>query len=218
MLSKKNSQKIHACIMDQIKDVEKCLISFESFMRAATTPETVSETLSSLAVDIGRMEAEADASLRRMIDSLSGAYLPSTREDIISIATSCDKVANKCESVTNMMVMQKFSFPAGYAEDVMKILSVTHEQFEILEKSISALFGDFGSLLKDHSILDQIREKESWVDEIEKKLYEQTFAMEDMDLAHKMQVAQFVEHIADISDAIENIADKIQIMLITRKA
>ena len=33
-----------------------------------------------------------------------------------------------------------------------------------------------------------------------------------------MQTARFVELVCDISDVIENIADKIQIMLITRKA
>lgn len=40
----------------------------------------------------------------------------------------------------------------------------------------------------------------------------------DVSLAEKMQLFQFVEWLADLSDIIENIADKIQIMLITRKA
>ena len=37
---KKNSN-IHTMIVEQIKDVEKCIIHFENFMRAATTAETV---------------------------------------------------------------------------------------------------------------------------------------------------------------------------------
>ena len=40
----------------------------------------------------------------------------------------------------------------------------------------------------------------------------------DMELAARMQLAQQIESLCDISDAIENIADKMQIMLITRKA
>ena len=88
---KKNSD-VHTLIVEQIKDVEKCLVKFESFMEAATTPETVPETLVTLVEGVKDAENVADRSLRAIIDSLSdGAYLPSTREDLISIATSCDK-------------------------------------------------------------------------------------------------------------------------------
>lgn len=217
MLSKKNSKKIYECITEQINDVENCVISFETFMRAATTPETVSETLQTLALDIQRKEANADISLRRMIDSLSGAFLPSTRQDLITIATRCDKIANKCESIALMTVWHKFRFPESYNAPIMDILAITHEQFQILQKAIIMMFTEFGSLLKDHSILDDVRAKESQVDAIETDLYKKIFDT-DMSLAEKLQMQTFVEHICDISDVVENIADEIQIMLITRKA
>lgn len=219
MLSKsKKTQNVHTMITEQIKDVETCLIHFESFMQAATTPETVPETLRTLAECVGQAEAEADKSLRRMIDSLAeGSYLPSTRESLISIATSCDRVANKCEYVANVMVAQKVRFPESFSKDLASVIDLTRVQFEILEKTISKLFSDFGSLLKDHSILDKIREKESEVDYIEKNLYEQIFDM-DVELAERLQLNQVLRAICDISDVIENIADQIQIMLITRKA
>jgi predicted phosphate transport protein (TIGR00153 family) len=153
-----------------------------------------------------------------MIDSLStGSYLPSTREDLINIATSCDRVANKCEHVAKVIVMQKIRLPEAFAEDVMKILSITHEQFEILEQSISMLFGKLNAFMKDHSSLDKIRDLESKVDNIEDDLTERIFNL-DMELAAKVQLAHLVELICDLSDVIEDIADKIQIMLITRKA
>ena len=218
MLSKKNNKNLHDLIMDQIKDVETCLINFQGFMRAAATPETVNETLRSLSVGVAQMENEADLSLRRMIDSLQGSsFLPSTREDLINIATSCDRVANKCEHVSIMTVHQKFRFPQNITKDVCEIIDITCGQFEILKKSIDLLFGSFGELLKDHKILDDIRAEETRVDKIEQKLYSQIFEC-DMELAKQMQCAQFLEQICDISDIIENIADKIQIMLITRKA
>lgn len=219
MFSKtKKTNAVHLLIIEQIRDVESCLLYFESFMRAACTPETVFETLRSLAINVGEAEAKADISLRKMIDSLTGpAYLPSTREDIISIATSCDHIANKCESVANRVIFQHFTFPEEYSADFVEILSVTHTQFELLEKAITRLFANFGEMLKDHSILDDIRRHESHIDKIEHKLYEQIYAL-DLDLAHRMQLAQYVEMLCDLSDIIENIADKIQIMLITRKA
>lgn len=209
---------VHILLLEQLRDVESCLNYFESFMHAACTPETVHETLKSLAVNVGDAEAKADISLRKMIDSLQGhAYLPSTREDIISVATSCDKIANKCEGIANHVVYQHFSFPTQFADNLLEIVSITHDQFEVLEKAITMLFTNFGEMLRDHSILDKIREFESMVDTIEHQLNEEVYAL-DVELAARMQLAKYVESLCDISDTIENIADKMQIMLITRKA
>ena len=214
----KNTKKVQTMISEQIQDVKDCLVSFESFIRAACTPETVFETLDSLAAGVGEKEAIADRSLRAMIDSLgTGSYLPSTREDLISIATKCDSVANKCEGAANMLVFQRFSIPVEYEDKLIDIVSITHNQFDILEKSIEMLFSKFDELTKDHHILDDIRHLESDVDKIEQNLYRHIFQL-DLDLAEKNQLAKFVENVCDISDTIENIADKIQIMLITRKA
>ena len=218
MFSKKDQKDVHALIMEQIGDVKTCLINFEGFMRASIAPETVVETLRVLAGGVAQAENVADVSLRKMIDSLAEtAYLPSTRQEIISIATDCDRIANKCEHFAQMSIFQRFRFPAEFAEDINKMLAITNEQFDVLQNSISTLFSNFGALAKDHQILDEIRAHESAVDRIEQKLYDSIFDME-ISLAEKMQLFQFVEWLADLSDIIENIADKIQIMLITRKA
>jgi len=218
MIAKKKNNRVHDLFTDQIKDVETCLIQFESFLLATTTRGTAFETMQALSGAVAQAEATADESLRRMIDSLAGtSLLPSTREELIEIATSCDRIANKCEHAANMIVFQHFRFPETYAQDVMKIVSITREQFAILKKSVLQLFMNFSELLKDHKILDDIRAQESQVDAIEQNLYKQIFQL-DMGLAERTQIAKMVEYLSDISDIIENIADKIQIMLITRKA
>ncbi len=218
MFQKRKNNSVHVLIMEQISDVKSCLIKFEEFIRTICVPETAPETVKSLSESVCQAENAADKSLRRMIDSLVGtAYLPSTREDLISVATSCDKIANKCETFTKQVVFQKFHIPEAFGEDFLEIVTVTRAQFALLEKSISLLFSDFGKLLKDHSILDEVRAHESKVDAVEQSLNERIFAL-DVDLADRLQIASFLELICDISDQIENIADKIQIMLVTRKA
>ena len=57
-------------IMEQLKDVEGCLINFENFMRAASTGEAAPETLRALESGVVQMEAAADRSLTGMIESL----------------------------------------------------------------------------------------------------------------------------------------------------
>ena len=217
MFKKNKNTEVHAYIMEQIKDVEACMRSFENFIRAASSTAADVDTLQMLCDDVCKKEYVADVSLRRMIDSLAGtSFLPSSREDLIAIATSCDKVANKCESVALMAIYQHFRFPEDHANDLLKIITITHKQFDLLEESISLLFSKFNDLLKDHSILDRIRDLESEVDDIEQMLYKDIFLM-DMDLANQMQLANYVTSLCDLSDIIEDIADKIQIMLVTRK-
>lgn len=217
MFKKEKNNEVHAVIMEQITAVENCMRSFENFIRASSTPVTDAETLEMLCDDVCKKEDIADKTLRKMIDSLVGSsFLPSSRENLISIASSCDKVANKCEYFAIMALNQRFRFPTEYADDLLRIISITHKQFDVLEESISMLFSRFSNMLKDHSILDQIRALESDVDFIEEALYKKIFSM-NVDLAHQLQMKDFLETLCDLSDIIENIADQIQIMLVTRK-
>ena len=216
MLNKKCN--VHDLIMEQIKDVEKCLVTFKSFMTAAVVEDTSFATLDSLRIAVGDAENAADVSLRAMIDSLSGgSYLPSTREDLISIATSCDKIANKCEDVSKLIVLFKLSLPAQFANDLKEIFSITEQQFAKLESAIDMLFSNLNAFQKNHAILDEIRALETKVDVIEYSISQRIFDM-DIELAAKMQLFDLIDLYCDISDVIENIADKIQIMLIARKA
>ena len=213
----KKGKAAEAMISEQLKDVKECLVSFESFIRAACTTDVNFDTLDALAVSVGLKESTADDSLRSMIDALGeGIYLPSTREDLIDIATMCDKVANKCESAANMVVFQQFTIPTEYDESMIKIMEITHKQFDILESAVKTLFTKVDVLVKDHKILDDIRALESEVDAIEQSLYRKIFKR-DMPLAERTQLASFIDLVSDISDITENIADKIQIMLISRK-
>ena len=219
MFLKPDNSKVHNMITEQIKDVEGCLKAYEKFLKAACKPETVTETLEALCDGVHQMENAADRSLRAMIDSLSdGAFLPATREDLIAIATSCDKVANKCEHTALQLNLEEFRFPVEYAKDLEAIMAATTEQFATLEKAIGMMFSNFGAMLKDHSILDEIRAGESKVDAIELSLLKTIYGKKELRLSERQQIAKFVEWICDISDIVEDIADKIQIMLITRKA
>ena len=131
-------KNVHALVTEQIKDVKKCLVLFESFIRAATVPDTSAETLQVLRDRVCKAEDAADISLRAMIDSLSdGSYLPSTKESIISIGTSCDKVANKCEYVANLVVIYGFKFPPEFSTDFNEIYDIIEAQFECLETAIA---------------------------------------------------------------------------------
>lgn len=216
MLNKNKNNDIHTLIMDQLTDVENTLVALEGFMAAATAPGASIEPLRALCKTVREKEHIADVSLRTMIEGLDGPFLPSTRSDLISIATSCDKIANKCEDVAKLMVYERFFFPEACNAPILEVIEVTKKQFELLKSAVSQLFGKFNTLLKNHAILDDIRGLESQVDAIEERVYEQIFETEGLALSQKLQAVNFLDIICDISDIIENIADQIQIMLINR--
>lgn len=216
MLNKNKNNDIHTLIMDQLTDVENTLVALEGFMAAATAEGATVEPLRALCKTVREKEHIADVSLRTMIEGLDGPFLPSTRSDLISIATSCDKIANKCEDVAKLMVYQRFFFPEPCNAPINEIIEITKKQFELLKNSVSQLFGKFNTLLKNHAILDDIRGLESQVDTIEEQVYEQIFEMDELALSQKLQAVNFLDIICDISDIIENVADQIQIMLINR--
>ena len=217
MLLRGDGNQVHTLITEQIGHAEACLTNYEHFMRAAVSDTADQMTLRTLADSVREMEAAADRSLRRMIDSLDGAYLPATRSELIEVATSCDRIANRCEHTALMMVLRKFRFPAYCAEDVMEIVHLTRLQYELLKTAVSQLFTRFGALLRGHSIPDDIRRYESRIDEIEQQLYEVIYSQEALHLSERMLIAEFVEWVCDVSDIIEDVADRLQIILITRK-
>ncbi len=213
----KKGSDSHELIMAQIRDVEACLEKFREFMHAAAV-EPSPRSLTNLFQEVAAAEDRADRSLRAMIDSTGrGSYLPSTREDLISVATSCDKIANKCEETAYLISLYDLKFPESFEQELTDIFSLTAKQFALLEEAIGMLFSKMSKLQKDPSILDEIRSLESQVDRIESLLGHRIFDME-IELAAKMQIYGVLENLCDLSDIIENIADKIQIMLIARKA
>lgn len=210
---------VHSLIADQLKHVEGCLTRCECFMQAAVSDTADDAALRALSDEVHKAENDADQALRQMIDALgSSSYLPGTRSELIHVASACDRVANRCEYVARMMVLRQFRFPPDCGKAVLEILRLIRAQFHLLQTTISKLFSDFAALLKDHTVLDEIRGYESRVDEIEKKLFEEIYAKGEQPLSERMLIAGFVEWICDVSDVIENIADQIQIMLITREA
>ena len=125
MLNKNKNNDIHSLIMDQLTDVENTLVALEGFIAAATAEGASIEPLRALCKTVREKEHIADVSLRTMIEGLDGPFLPSTRSDLISIATSCDKIANKCEDVAKLMVYQRFFFPADCNSSILEIIDIT---------------------------------------------------------------------------------------------
>ena len=216
IFSKKN-QKISQCFYDHGQCVVDCFDSFEKFFTELFSDTPDKNTLDSLYAAIGGFEASADIQLRRTVDAVGSSFLPATRSRLINLAQSTDKLANKCQSVTKQLILEKAKLPSALHRDIIEIIKITKGQLELLYKAVEKVLSDFGGLQKDKTILDDMRAEESRVDRIENMLHARLFEL-DLPLVEKIYYRGFLEHICDLSDTIEDIADQIQIMLIEREA
>jgi predicted phosphate transport protein (TIGR00153 family) len=209
--------KVSKCFADHHEDVVSCLEKFEEFMKESFAENANKDKLISLKAAVDNCENAADGELRHVVDLLSDSFLPTTRTHMITLVQSTDDVANLCQEIVRHVMLEKIQFPAAIREDLLEIIAITKVQLSILYKAVDLLINDFKTLNDDRKVLDDVRAEESKVDNIQAALHERIFTL-DISLAEKVYYRDMMEHICDLSDMIEDISDKIQIMLIEREA
>lgn len=210
---------VHSLIADLLKHVEGSIARCECFMQASVSGTADDAALRALSDEVQGAASDADHALRQLVDALgSSPFLPGTRSELVHLATASTRVADRCARVARMTVLRRFRFPNDCGKAVLEILRLTRAQFHLLQTTISKLFSDFAALMKDHAVLDEIRGYESRVDDAGKKLFEEIYAQGEQPLSERMLIAEFVEWICGVSGEIEDIADQVQIMIITREA
>ena len=212
----KKGKKVLELVDRHFSEVSECFNQFERFIESFLN-SGVSEDTVDLYHKIDLLEHDADATRREIVSNfLEGTLLAQTRKEILQLVESADKIANKLQDIARQLVYEKAEFPDWVKEDVIEIVKLTKEQIGKLLKILEFLFDDYDILIKDPTILQEIKDMEGKVDVVElraiKKIYDS-----DIQLSMKNYIKYFISKIADISDLIENISDAIQIMIVFRR-
>ena len=168
------------------------------------------------------LEKQADDIRRGFIVCLQkGAFIPLIRKDILQAISAVDKVGNAAESTCDFCLSQRPDIPRIFRSAFEDITHANVEMFPNLKAAIDILeLGTFGMATdKDTDFYDIVRNisvEESNIDDLEWKLTREIFSS-DLPLANKIHLHALLNHITRISDLIEDVADRIQIM-ITREA
>ena len=216
IFSNKNP-KLSKCFSDHREDVVNCFGKFEEFFKVLFSDNPDPATLQSLKIAVDNCENAADGELRHVVDLLSDSFLPTTRTHLITVVQTTDDVANLCQEIVRHIMLEKVELPAAIRADLLEIIAITKTQLSILYNAVDLLINDFKTLNNDRKVLDDVRAEESKVDNIQAALHERIFNL-DISLAEKVYFRDLMEHICDLSDMIEDISDKIQIMLVEREA
>jgi hypothetical protein len=200
-------------LMDQhLEKVEECLESMRKTVEDYLKGDIDSAKANGLKTH--NLEGEADGLRRRIIEEFhKGAFLPALREDLIGLALSVDKVADRAESTCDFIMLTRPDILEEFKEDFRKITIDSIAVFSPMKEGKRNLFKDF-SLSREKTI--EVHGLEAKVDDEEWKLNRRIFTSE-LPLARKMHLRDVVWHIASVSDVIEDAADVLEVLIIKKQ-
>jgi len=190
------------------------LLLFEKEMNAYLTNDHAiyKETLDRICI----LESEADElEIEIKVTLYKFMLLPDTRADVLSLIKSLDNIIDATEEISKDFYMQRPRFPEAMYPDIIEL---TRNSIKTADALILATRSFFNEVHLVSSHISKVRFFEHEADIIEDKLNDMIFNDGCVtDLAEKLQLKNFVNKIADISDEAESIGDKLTIFTIKRE-
>jgi predicted phosphate transport protein (TIGR00153 family) len=219
-MSSEKERIVKQLIDSHVEKVGDCLACFRGCFEAFLENDV--NTLESIHENCDYAETEADILRRKIGDHLySGAFLPMERKDVYMMTEAIDKIANKAETASDVVVYQCPEVPNDYKGDLYDVVETMGNMFQTLREAALKYTPD--DSLQTESNLAAIREKiskigvmESEVDKKEEALLRAIFRSE-LPLANKIQLERFVRRVTAISDVIEDAADRLYVLVIRER-
>lgn len=180
----------------------------EHYLRAGATAE-FEEKLS----HVNTLESTAD-SLRRSIETRLYAHtlIPDSRGDVLGLLENLDSVLNLIEGALWGFSIETPEIPQELNGDYEALTEEVCRAVEALVLASRAFFRNLEGV-NDHMHKVLFYEKEA--DKVSTRLKRRIFAS-DLPLSHKAHIRNFVEHIDNIADRSEDVADRLAIYTIKR--
>ncbi len=162
---------------------------------------------------VNELESRGDT-LRRAIERklYSQTLIPESRGDVLGLLENMDRILNDCEGAMWQFFIEKPDIPAEFSADFANLTDCAVQSVDALVSAARAFFRDIDAVSDQlHKVM--FFEKEA--DKVSTKLKIAIFASE-LDLSRKAQLRNFVEHIDNIADTAEDVADRLAIYTIKR--
>lgn len=162
---------------------------------------------------VNSLESNAD-DLRRGIETKLYKYMliPESRGDVLGLLENLDSVINLFEGTLWAFSIEAPDIPADHRNDYNGLTEEVVAAVESLVLASRAFFRNVDAV-NDHMHKVLFHEKEA--DKISTGLKRRIFGS-DLPLAHKAQLRNFVEHIDNVADRAEDVADRLVIYTIKR--
>ena len=210
----KSESDVHEMIDDHVTLVVKTLNKFQESMMTWVEEKDL-ERANELALATHNLEGDAD-DLRRDIEMklLNGALMARSRRPLLDIVERTDKLANAAEASLDFTLLQEIELPEQLVPVTEEIVELSVDIVDEVRDGLSALFGGNGEVL-NHT--EEIEELEGKIDGLERDFVQELFSMENLELAEKILIRQYLESLVEISDRAEDLSDEMEILTATRK-
>ncbi len=212
MIFFKKEKKVIKLIEKHANKVEKCLKTTLKTLQAYLDGDI--ETAKKLARKVDHIETEADLIRHDIRDKLyGGAYMPVLREDVYMLVESMDTVANAAEKCCDVFLNQRPEIPEEYMHDFLTIIIGSIGIMEPLKHALMCYLKGLGPVEVSRQHAKEVGISESKVDVLGWDLTKNIFSS-DLPRSHKLHLKICVEHIVDVSDKAEYVADHLEIVVL----
>lgn len=161
-----------------------------------------------------KYETRAD-DLRDEINELmySRALIPESREDVMALIERVDAIPRSFEQVLNIIRTEKLEIPDFLVLDIQELIRVSAESCDLMIKQIDAMIKKKEGIRAFMSTIDH---NESHCDHIEQRMIVKLFES-DLEPFLKLQVKELVIVLGEISDQVERVSKRVNIMAMKRR-
>lgn len=160
------------------------------------------------------LEQSADR-LRRRIETMlyEQTLIPELRGDVLGLLEEVDGLINIYEANLFRFSIQTPKIPKAYHAGYMRLSDTAILSVESLILAVRSFFRDIEAV-RDH--VTKVMFYESEADQISTRVQREIFSS-TLGLARKRHLAYFIEHIDELANSAEDIADVLSILTIKRK-
>lgn len=209
---KKENKEVEELLQSHLDTVGECIEALITLIQHYLKSD---EEYQNEGKEVHTLEGKADI-LRREIEAKiqAGAFMPIYRGDYLKLTDTVDKIADKAEAVTDLLVLTKVAIPKELNKDIACIAESLRTPFEHLKETFKLLREDMS---KVNEMAERVDKEEGEIDKLECNLIEKIYKMSNIELATKNLLRELINKIADISDWIQDTSDVIELISARRK-
>ncbi len=163
---------------------------------------------------VNRLESEADKLRRSVVTQLyTQTLIPESRGDVLGLLENLDSLINLQEGTLWSFSIEQPDIPSEFRADYAVLCEQSVLAVEAIVLASRAFFRNIEAV-HDHMHKVMFYEKEA--DKASTKLKRAIFAS-DLELYQKAHLRNFVEHIDNVADRSEDVADRLAIYTIKRR-
>ncbi len=164
--------------------------------------------------EITEIEHKGDA-LRRSIEEklYRKTLIPESRGDVLDLLESIDALLDRFKGALYRFDIECIEIDIKFHKDFKELVQNVVNASEALVQSTRCFFKDISSVA---NYMHKVSFWETEADKISTMLQKRIFKQDELCLAGKMQLRNFVRHVDKIADRAEDVADELSIFVIKR--